>query len=306
MHNRDVQQIFWTMRDRGHPITEIAKCLKVARGTLYRWKQQGPQHGPRAALVRAPRKLNTRLAAALQDHFQAESTTTLARAAQMLWTHFGIRVSGQGVADFCKRAGLTCKKASKRYTEMSQERAQDFLQQARGFGPNTFILDEAAFFFNHVRSYAWSQRGTRAVVPRPGQRGKAHSLLLCISTSGVLSYELYEGAVTAARFSEFLQRVPTNSRLVLDNAQIHRATNVLRRQNMPTIPELAASRDLTMAYLPPYAPMLNPVELCFNMIRTFVRREAPRSAASLRSTVELAVSQLSPTVCAATVQKVWC
>ena len=306
MHSRDVQNIFWTMVDRGHPVTEIAKCLKVGRGTLYRWKKLGPQHGPRAALVRGGRKLKPQLTLALQQHFQAECTTTLARAAQVLWTNFGVRVTPQAVWKFCRRAGLTCKKASKRYTEMSQERAADFLERARTtFGPNTYILDEAAFFINHVRSYAWSQRGTRVVVPRPGNRGRAHSLLLCISTSGVLTYELYEGAVTAKRFSEFLQRVPHNSRLVLDNAQIHHATNVLRRQGLPTIPELAASRQIEMAYLPPYAPLLNPVELMFNTIRTFIRREAPRDVSTLHSTIQLAVAQLSPGVCAATVQKVW-
>ena len=43
MHSRDVQQIFWTMQDRGHPMPEIAKCLRVSRATLYRWQKKGRQ-----------------------------------------------------------------------------------------------------------------------------------------------------------------------------------------------------------------------------------------------------------------------
>ena len=158
---------------------------------------------------------------------------------------------------------------------------------------------------NHVRSYAWSKRGTRAVVARPGIRGKAHSLLLCVSSTGVIFYHLYEGAVTAARFSQLLGTIPCGSRVVLDNAQIHKATNVLRRQDQFTAPEMAEGRQITLTYLPPYAPMLNPVELLFNNIRTYVRRLAPRNATSLRAAVAEAVGQLSPAVCVDTVAKVY-
>ena len=69
-------------------------------------------------------------------------------------------------------------------------------------------LDEAAFFYDHVRWYAWSKKGQRAVVKAPGVRGKAHSLLLCISSAGIMFHKLYEGAVTAQRFTEFLSQLP--------------------------------------------------------------------------------------------------
>ena len=74
--------------------------------------------------------------------------------------------------------------------------------------------DEAAFFYNHVRGYAWSTKGSRAIVKRPGQRGKAHSLLLCIGITGVIKWTLYEGSVKAVDFIAFLQELPTGSKLV--------------------------------------------------------------------------------------------
>ena len=305
MHSKDLQAVYWTMIDRGHTATEIASCLQVGRATLYRWRKKG-RGASRALLNRAPRKLTASLTTALQQQFESENTTTLTRGAELLWTTFGIRVTRMTISRFLERAGITCKKASKRYAEMSQERAADFLHRASStFGPETYVLDEAAFFMNHIRAYAWSKLGQRAIVKRPGIRGKAHSLLLCISSTGVFFWELYEGAVTAVRFSELLNRLPHGGRVVLDNAQIHRATNVLKRQQLPTIPDIARSRQLTMAYLPPYAPLLNPVELCFNAVRTHVRRDAPRDAVSLRSSVERAISHLTPSVCASTIGKVW-
>ena len=143
------------------------------------------------------------------------------------------------------------------------------------------------------------------MVQRPGARGQAHSLLLCISSAGVLSHTFVEGAITARLFADFLSRVPPDLQVVLDNAGIHHATTVLRRQGLSTVPEVAASRGLTMSYLPPYAPKANLVELCFNTIRSCVKREQPRDADSLAECVDAAIQRLTPQVCASTMHKVW-
>ena len=189
---------------------------------------------------------------------------------------------------------------------MDEQRADQWLQDiAVGFGPHVLSLDEAAFFYNHIRGYAWSEKGTRAIVKRPGVRGKAHSLLLCISMTGVVKWQIYEGAVKAAGFIEFLGALPSGSKLVLDNCQIHKATNVLRKQNLPTVAEVAADRQIELKYLPPYAPKLNPVELCFNTIRTHINREQPRDKTSLLHSIEQAVNTFSQHTCKYTVEKVF-
>lgn len=189
---------------------------------------------------------------------------------------------------------------------MNKQKAAEVLQSVQSnFGPHILALDESAFFYNHVRGYAWSKKGTRAIVTAPAIRGKAHSLLLCINTAGVVFWTLYQGAVTAKRFIEFLSELPRGATLVLDNAKIHHATNVLRKQGLPTVPEVAARQRITMSYLPAYAPKLNPVELCFNTIKTYVRREQPRTAVQLHACVEAAVLTLTPRVCNATITKVF-
>ena len=86
-----------------------------------------------------------------------------------------------------------------------------------------------------------------------------------------------EGAVNAVRFAEFLETLPFGSQLVLDNAVIHRATQALQKQGLPTVPETADKQEIALTYLPLYAPVLHPVELCFNHIRTVINREKPRS-----------------------------
>ena len=80
-----------------------------------------------------------------------------------------------------------------------------------------------------------------------------HSLLLCISMTGVVKYQLYERAVNAVRFSDSIAQLPEGSTVILDNAKIHKATNVLIRQGLPTTAQVAAQHQLTLS-----APILQP------------------------------------------------
>lgn len=310
MHPLAQRQNLFRMKEQGFTLVAIAQALNVGRTTLYRWLKQGPVQRLANPYSQRPRrhKIPPAVADALKLYFTENNTTTLRKAILWLTEHHGLMVSVSTIFRCCRRFGYTFKKGSKQFAEMDEARAQRWLQDiAVGMGPHVMALDEAAFFFNHVREYAWSKKGRRAVVKRKAIRGTMHSLLLCISSSGVVKYQLYEKAVNAVRFSEFLRELPMDSTVVLDNAQIHRATNVLRRQGLQTVPEVASQRRINLRYLPPYAPQLNPVELCFNTIRGFISRQQPSDAEQLKGMIDAAIAQsLSPAVCDRTVRKVFC
>jgi transposase len=118
-----------------------------------------------------------------------------------------------------------------------------------------------------------------------------------------VSWRLFEGAVTAQRFQEFLTRVPSGSDLILDNAAIHRAARVLRNQSIPTIPQTAERWCIDLRYLPPYSPQLNPVEMAFNSIRQLVNHRQPRDPVALERSIAEAVARLTPRICSATFRK---
>lgn len=59
-----------------------------------------------------------------------------------------------------------------------------------------------------------------------------------------------------------------------------------------------------LEYLPPYAPHLNPVELCFNILRIHISGEAPRNEADLRAALEEGLQKLTPAVCSRLFQRV--
>ena len=304
MRTEKEREICLRMRSQGHTLRVIADALSINKRTVGRWLKLGTTWVSRQKPAR--RRLSPANQASIVSFFAANNTATLRQAMQWLIDEHGVTVSVQTIWTCCRQQKITWKKGSKAFSEMSSTRAQQFLQDiATNFGPQVIALDEAAFFYNHVRGYAWSPKGRRAVIKRPGIRGKAHSLLLCIGTNGIVKWELYEGAVNAVRFSEFLEALPVGSELVLDNVVIHRATEVLRKQGLPTVPEIAHRQEIALTYLPPYAPVLNPVELCFNHIRTSINRERPRSREQFVSSIETAVNSLTPDICERTVKKVW-
>ena len=298
------REICLRMRNQGHTQRVIADALNISKRTVGRWLKQGTTSVTRHRPAR--RRLSPAVQASIVAFFAANNTATLRQAMQWLIDVHGVTVSIQTIWNCCRQQKITWKKGSKAFSEMSSTRVQYFLQNiAAIFGQQVIALDEAAFFYNHVRGYAWSARGTRAVIQRPGIRGRAHSLLLCVGTNGIIKWQLYEGAVNAVRFAEFLEALPFGSQLVLDNAVIHRATQVLRKQGLPTVPEIADKQKISLTYLPPYAPMLNPVELCFNHIRTFINREKPRSRDQLVASIESAVNSVTPDICQRTIKRVW-
>ena len=247
MHPQALRTVFSRMKRQGYSISKISRALGVSRATLFRWQRAPPAVRHKERLTH--RKLDQTMTRALVRHFRDDNTITLQQAATWLVSTFGVKVTIATVGNYCRRLSITYKKATKAYTEMNETRAAQWLQDiAVVFGPHVIALDEAAFFYNHVRGYAWSRKGSRAIVKRPGQRGQAHSLLLCIGLSGVIHWQLYTGAVKAVDFVEFLRELPRGSRLVLDNCQIHRATNVLRRQGLPTVAETAEEQKVELRY----------------------------------------------------------
>ena len=283
------------MRAQRCPMKHISAALGVSRSALYRWNKIGPvsslrQTRPRGRDIR--RKLDDSMTRALLIHIKANNTITHRQAADWLLKIFGVRVSLATVGNYCRRLNQTCKKATKAFTEMDEEKAEQWLRDiAVGFGPHVIALDEAAFVYHHVRGYAWSEKGTRAIVKRRATHRKAHRLLLCISVTGVVKCQIYDGSITAEDFIDFLQALPSRSTLVLDNCQIHKATDVLTRQNLPTVAEAAAANNIELNYLPPYTPKLNPVEL-----QHYQNPHQPRAAqrlGSLLHTIEQAVNSLT-------------
>lgn len=103
----------------------------------------------------------------------------------------------------------------------------------------------------------------------------------------------------AVEFHDFIvdvkSKLPTDEKyyLLLDNAKIHHAIEVLKKENRLPIIDLFNQVNIEPLYLVPYTPQLNPVELCFNLLVDFVERKQPRDYEQLKSFIEEGIKILN-------------
>ena len=295
MKSHDVRQIATRMRSLGCSLGHICTVLQVHRTTVWRWTQ----HKRPADVMGRPRKLNEHEEMYCCAFVAAHPTTTLHDIVFEIAQHFKKIVSISLVHRTLERSKITVKKATKRFDQQKPSTVLSFLESLPPEASQSWLtLDECGFLMNHVRPYARSLRGTRAVVSRPGPRGTRYSLLLCIAPTGVACSEFKEKGFLSRHFQSFMQSaVPGNCTLLADNCSIHKATKSLMKLGLPTIPQTAATRCIDMKYLPSYCPQLNPVELCFNVIKAHVNRAMPRTGVALKAVVHDAIKRITPEQC---------
>jgi transposase len=78
--------------------------------------------------------------------------------------------------------------------------------------------------------------------------------------------------------------------LILDNLSTHKIQAVTR---------ILSSQGVTVRYLPPYSPDLNPIELAFAKLKAHLRRAAARNLEALHAALATALNSFSPQHCRA-------
>lgn len=129
------------------------------------------------------------------------------------------------------------------------------------------FLDETGSNLGMTPSHAWSSPGTRAPAKKVA-RGSNLSILGAIGVAGMGAWFGYDGAVDGERFLEFItaRLVPTlkpGDVVVMDNASIHKVDGVA---------EAIEAAGAKLAYLPPYSPDLNPIELVWSQLKQWLKK----------------------------------
>jgi transposase len=274
--------------------TRLATIFDVSERTIRRWMK--PVHRVYKRRGR-PYKCNPDLLFQIPEWKESGMTITQSVMAKRLYSLFSVKVGCSTIGRMLKRNGITRKKATFRNTEQLG-RCHDiiaFKERVSRHKVNLLALDECSFLLNEAVRFGYSRKGTRMVVQRPAIRGQRYSFLLCIANDherAIIHSAMVAGSFNAVTFQRFLSEMPSRSGdfLMLDNARIHHATKGCRKEGLPTIAETARQKGIHLEFLPPYTPELNPVELCFNVIREKVSRVGPRSEVELRDIILNALS----------------
>jgi transposase len=152
------------------------------------------------------------------------------------------------------------------------------------------FVDESGFRLNMTPSYAYAAKGERAYGSVPKNRGENTSLLAAMSLDeGVCAALTLTGAVDGAAFEVYVKQVlcpklRAGQVVILDRLNVHKN---------PHVRKAVEARGCQLLFLPSYSPDLNPIELAFSKLKTWVRQVEARTREALDDAIAAALKTVT-------------
>lgn len=132
-------------------------------------------------------------------------------------------------------------------------------------GETLAFVDEAGFSMKPTVTRTWAMCGETPILESKTRWEKV-STIGAITTTGQFLQQTHDGAIKGqhviAFFKHLLRHVPGKITVILDNARIHKTK---------TLSAFVMEQErLSVEYLPPYSPELNPIELVWAYIKQHV------------------------------------
>lgn len=128
---------------------------------------------------------------------------------------------------------------------------------------NFVFIDEFGCSIALRRGRARSKIGSPAIVFGPS-RAQNMSVIAAIDKDGPIYHLCKFGSMNQAQYKLFLETLigklysSKDNVLICDNLSVHKAQEVK---------DFLIERRIKCVYLPPYSPMLNPIEECFSKVK---------------------------------------
>jgi len=256
---------------QGMSQSEAARVFGVSRQAIWNWLQRVARGGTRA--LDARRRGRPRGARRLRP-WQA--------VIELIERRFGVTVPLSTMARYLNRWGFTPQKPIRRAFEQNPEQVRRWLQQeyrkiraaAKRHKARIYWGDEMGVRSDHSAGRSYARKGHTPESPGTGQRLGCNTIS-ALTNQGHLGFMVFAGRSAAPVFIAFLRRLVRQAKrkcfLIVDRHPVHRARKVQ---------QWAAkhSGQLSIFFLPPYSPELNPDEFLNQDVKTnAVGRWRPRT-----------------------------
>jgi transposase len=182
---------------------------------------------------------------------------------------------------------FACERESERVKEMRRrwqsEKAGQISQK------RVFFLDETGVTTALTRLYGRAIGGNRAVGSAPQNYGKQINILSAMSRQGVAASLAVTGSVDSVVMSIFVREIllpvlEPGDLVVTDNYSVHKTRRVLSEFEKAKV---------SVEFLPPYSPDLNPIEKCWSKVKTHLKGAEPRDGDTLYKEIGIALSRVT-------------
>lgn len=172
-----------------------------------------------------------------------------------------------------------------------QKKRTDWVEMMRILDTDRLIfLDETGVNLGMTRLYARALKGKRIVDYVPDVRFQRLSILSAVRLDGTHIPMVFSGALDGDLFIKYVKDflAPSLSKgdiVIMDNLSSHKVKGVVE-------PILAQGAEVL--YLPPYSPDLNPIELLWSKLKTFLKKRKARTYDTLFDAIKLAFERITP------------
>ena len=152
------------------------------------------------------------------------------------------------------------------------------------------FIDETWAKTNMTRLRGRAPRGQRLIDKTPHGHWQTTTLIAALGLEGIRCSTVVDGAVNGDVFEAFVEQVlvpqlEPGDIVVMDN---------LSSNKRDRIRELIETRQAKLAYLPPYSPDLNPIELVFSKIKQQLRSLKTRTQDALWQSMQAVLDTVTP------------
>lgn len=280
LRNRFVQQV---LSGSGTSVASIARTfglpISTAHAMLRRQEATGATTPTKRGGARAT-KITPNAQLAVEQWIGERPDLTLKVLCERLAEELAITISRQSMAKLLTKIGFTCKLTRPVPIQRNcpgtilarKEYARRFLSDSPPDSKNIVWVDECGFNLHLRRKFGRARRGTRASIVVANSHGRNISVCAAMSEEGFLHEQLRPGAYSAEHFCSFLVELfevlrreeRSHCWIVLDNVRFHHCA---------TVATCAAHSGHLLVFLPPYSPMLNPIESLFGKWKTLIRTQ---------------------------------
>ena len=301
----------------GEPASQVIAAYGFNRTTIYKWIQAAFRSGVGIRALRStPATGRPRTLTAVQEKKVFRwingrdprqygldfGLWTRVIVAGLIERKFGIKLGLTAIGEMLARLELTPQKPLQRayqrdpqaVEKWQRETFPSIARRAKAQGAEVLFWDESGFRADTVHGKTWGLRGHTPVVQRPGQR-QSISAASAVSATGAFWFCTCEGGLNGELFVELLQKMMHRRRkpvhMVLDGLPAHKKANV--KQYVAS-----TNGQLTLHFLPGYAPDLNPDELVWSHLkRTGNARRPLLKGERLRDKIEEQLAKIQHLPC---------
>jgi transposase len=213
---------------------------------------------------------------------------------------YGIAMPIRTVGEYLRRWNFTPQRPVRYAYERDGEKVREWLEQtypeikkrAKREKADIYWGDETTVKASDVRGRGYAPKGETPVVNRTEKKENV-SMVSAITNQGKVYWKLHEGSINGEKFKEFVERLVRGKKrkvfLVLDNAKTHHSKilNEWVEKN---------KKRVSLFYLPPYSPDLNPDEHVNADVKYGVGSKTPkRTKEGLREATEEHMNMLRNT-----------